>query len=76
MPRLPRTAFDREAKMPSALASKLDRLEAEISPPSRFITIVSYAWGEEEYAARRKEKAGNIFAESDVYFLSWLPPHD
>lgn len=62
--------------MASSLASKLDRLEAEISPPSRVTTVATYVWSQEEYEARRKEQAENRFAEGDVYFLSWLPPQD
>ncbi|MEW9838647.1 hypothetical protein [Mesorhizobium marinum] len=62
--------------MASSLSSKLDRLEAEMSPPSRVTTIVTYVWSQEEYEARRREQAGNIFAEGDVYFLSWLPPEE
>ena len=62
--------------MSSVLASRLDKLEAEISPPFRVTSVVSYVWSKEEYEARRKEQAGNIFAEGDVFFLSWLPPQD
>ena len=60
--------------MPSALASRLDKLEAEISPPSRVTTVVAYAWSEEEYNARLEKERDNIFAQGEVYFLSWLPP--
>ena len=62
--------------MPSALASRLDKLEAEISPPSGVTTVVGYAFSEEEYNALLEKERDNIFAQGEVYFLSWLPPQD
>ena len=54
--------------MANALASKLDRLEAELSPPKISVTC-TFAKTDEEVAELRK----NVIAQGEMYLLTWLP---
>ena len=53
--------------MPSALASKLDKLEAEISPPSKMNVIVSLI-GHEEMQALRSDP--NVRAQGESWIVT------
>ena len=55
--------------MTNTLASKLDRLEAELSPQPKMKLTCTFAKTDEEVAELRK----NAFAQGEMYFLTWLP---
>ena len=56
--------------MSSALSARLNRLEAEISPPSNGKLTVSFVWSDEEWEALRRDLAASIAGESDMVLLS------
>ena len=53
--------------MPSLLASKLDKLEAEISPPSDLKVVVSLI-SDEEMRARRSDP--NVTAQGESWIVT------
>ena len=53
--------------MPSLLASKLDKLEAEISPPSKMNVIVSLITDEEIQALRSDP---NVTAQGESWIVT------
>ena len=58
--------------MRNALASKLDRLEAGLSPLPRTSLTVAFAWPDEELEQLR----ANCLAQGDMYIVTRLPTAD
>jgi hypothetical protein len=58
--------------MANALASRLERLEAQISPRSKIDVTCTFAKSDEEVAELRK----NAISQGDMYIVTWLPTAD
>jgi hypothetical protein len=58
--------------MRNALASKIDRLEAGLSPQPRTSLTVTFARTDEELDQLR----ANCLAQGDMYIVTWLPTAD
>ena len=61
--------------MANALASKLDRLEAELSPKPKINVTYTLARSDEEFAALRKLHE-NVIAQGEMHIVTWLPAQE